>query len=343
MDRPLSDGRKQISLALQGGGAHGAFTWGVLDEILKDGRIAIEAISGTSAGAVNGALVVDGWSEGGAEGARKELDSFWRAISADSLWSSGQRDLLGRFLSGASPASSLATAWFDWISTFASPYDFNPINLNPMRDILNRQIDFARMQKEDGVKLFISATNVRTGKIKVFERKDITADHIMASACLPMMFQAVEIGGEAYWDGGYMGNPALFPLFYSTAADDVLLVQLNPIMRKEIPRTAREIQDRMNEITFNATLLREFRAVEFVQRLVDQGVLPRDRYKRVRMHRIDADKALKDFGASTKMDSRYDFLLTLKRAGQRAARHWLAKHFDDLGVRETLILRDEIA
>ena len=344
MDGALTaEGSKTISLALQGGGAHGAFTWGVLDEFLRDGRIAIEAISGTSAGAVNGALLIDGWEEGGAEGARAQLDSFWRAISADSAWSSSQRDLLGRFLSGVNPGGRLTGAWFDWFSSFASPYDFNPLNLNPLVDILNRQIDFDRLRKHGEIKLFVSATNVRSGKIKVFEGKDVTADHIMASACLPLLFQAVEIDGEAYWDGGYMGNPALFPLFYNAAADDVLLVQLNPIERKQVPRTAQEIQDRMNEITFNATLLREFRAVEFVQRLVDQGLLPQDKYKRVRMHRIDADKALGALGASTKMDSGYDFLLLLKQAGQRAARAWLKKHFDDLGVRETLILRDEIA
>ncbi|WP_342361285.1 patatin-like phospholipase family protein [Terrarubrum flagellatum] len=338
----MSEPTKSISLALQGGGAHGAFTWGVLDAFLADGRIRIDAISGTSAGAVNGALVVDGFQEGGAEGARKQLDVFWRAISGDSSWTSSQRDLLGRFLSGVDPGRMFANAWFDWFSSFASPYDFNPLNLNPLRDLLDEQIDFKRLRAHDEIKLFVTATNVRSGKIKVFEGKELTADHVMASACLPLLFHAVEINGEAYWDGGYMGNPALFPLFYGGKSADVLLVQLNPIFRNHVPTTAQDIQDRLNEITFNSSLLREFRAVDFVQRLVDQGLLPQDKYMRVRMHRIDADKALKDFDASTKMDSGFDFLLKLKQSGQRAARAWLKKHFDDLGVRETLILRDEI-
>jgi NTE family protein len=338
----LSGATKPISLALQGGGAHGAFTWGVLDALLADGRVAIEAVSGASAGAVNGALLVDGWHEGGAEGARKQLDVFWKAISSDGGWTPSQRDLLQRLLAGFNARGSFAGAWFEWFSSFASPYDFNPLNLNPLRDILNKLINFESLRAESDIRLFVTATNVRTGRIKVFQGREISADHVMASACLPTLFQAVEIDGESYWDGGYMGNPALYPLFYGARTEDVLLVQINPVERKKIPTTAREIHDRLNEITFNAALLGELRAVEFVQRLVDQGVLPREKYKRVRMHRIDADAALRDVSASSKLDSGYDFMLRLKKAGERAAKGWLAAHFDDLGVRETLQLRDEL-
>ncbi len=342
MDGALSATRKPISLALQGGGAHGAFTWGVIDALLADGRIAIEAVSGASAGAVNGALLVDGWREGGPDGARKQLDAFWKSISSDGGWTASQRDLLQRLLAGFNPRGAFAGAWFEWFSSFASPYDFNPLNLNPLRDILNELIDFENLRAETDIRLFVTATNVRTGRIKVFQGREIGPEHLMASTCLPTLFQAVEIEGESYWDGGYMGNPALYPLFYGARTDDVLLVQINPVERKQIPTTAREIHDRLNEITFNAALLSELRAVEFVQRLVDQDVLPRDRYKRVRMHRIDADAALRDAGASTKMNSGYDFMLRLKRAGEHAAKKWLAAHFDDLGVRETLLLRDEL-
>ena len=335
---------RTINLALQGGGAHGAFTWGVLDRLLEEDKLSFEGVVATSAGAMNAAVMAYGMAEGGRRGAQKALSNFWRRVSHAAAFSPLQPSLLDRLTGSRSLEHSPAFLVFDMVTRLMSPYQFNPMNFNPLKGVLEQSVDLdAIRMARCPVKLHICATNVRTGKVKVFDNDELSIDAIMASACLPFLFQAVEIDGEAYWDGGYMGNPALFPLFYNAAADDVLLVQLNPIERKQVPRTAQEIQDRMNEITFNATLLREFRAVEFVQRLVDQGLLPQDKYKRVRMHRIDADKALGALGASTKMDSGYDFLLLLKQAGQRAARAWLKKHFDDLGVRETLILRDEIA
>lgn len=331
---------KTISLALQGGGAHGAFTWGVLDAILEDGRLAIEALTGTSAGAMNAVVLSEGWNEGGADGARAKLETFWRAISVDGKYGSSERSLLdimlGAWKSDATPPGLL---WFELFSKVASPYDVNPLNINPLRGVIADLIDFEKVRACHAVKLFIAATNVRSGKIRVFEGRELTADHVMASACLPMLFQAVEIDGEAYWDGGFMGNPALFPLFYEALCDDVLLVQINPIERRELPTDARAIQDRLNEITFNASLLRELRAIDFVNRLVDAGTLASNSYKRVLMHRIDGGPPLAELTSSSRLNSDWDFLLRLRDIGRNAARRWLKRNYDAIGKVATLDLK----
>ncbi len=333
---------KRISLALQGGGAHGAFTWGVLDHLIEDGRLAFEAISGTSAGAMNAVVMADGWLNGGPDGARKGLETFWRAISSDGKLSAAQRTIFDSFFT-ASPLRGFGIGdfWLGFFKQSASPYDFNPLNINPLKDFLEREIDFERVRACKQFRLFIAATNVETGKGAVFEGKDLTADHVMASACLPTVFQAVEIDGVPYWDGGYMGNPALYPLFYGTGTDDILLVQINPVERKGVPTTPRDIQNRLNEITFNATLLRELRAIDFVARLVDKGNLSTKDYKKVLMHRIALSQALNDLDASSKLTAKWDFFVMLKEAGRKAAKAWLARHFDDLGQRATIDLRKE--
>lgn len=333
---------KRISLALQGGGAHGAFTWGVLDHLIEDGRLAFEAISGTSAGAMNAVVMADGWLNGGPDGARKGLETFWRAISSDGKLSAAQRTIFDSFFT-ASPLRGFGIGdfWLGFFKQSASPYDFNPLNINPLKDFLEREIDFERVRACKQFRLFIAATNVETGKGAVFEGKDLTADHVMASACLPTVFQAVEIDGVPYWDGGYMGNPALYPLFYGTGTDDILLVQINPVERKGIPTTPRDIQNRLNEITFNATLLRELRAIDFVARLVDKGNLSTKDYKKVLMHRIALSQALNDLDASSKLTAKWDFFVMLREAGRKAAKAWLARHFNDLGQRATIDLRKE--
>ena len=249
---------KTVSLALQGGGAHGAFTWGVLDALLEDGRLAVEAITGASAGAMNAVVMVEGWLEGGIDGARSALETFWRRASLDGSLSPAQRALLGLML------GFWSKAWTDVIAPGFSPYQTNPLNINPLRDAIDALIDFDRVRACTDVEIFLSATNVWTGKVAIFKTQELTADHLMASACLPTVFQAVEIDGVPYWDGGYMGNPALFPLFDETMTDDIVLVQINPLERRQTPRTVRDIHNRLNEITFNSTLLRELRAVAFV-------------------------------------------------------------------------------
>jgi NTE family protein len=330
--------RKTVSLALQGGGAHGAFTWGVLDALLADGRLAIEAISGTSAGAMNAVVLAEGFIDGGPEGARRQLETFWTRVSRNGRFSVLQRNLMQKLMAGveieSTPGFQIMEAWMKMFS----PYQTNPLDLNPLRGILDDLIDFERVRRCEDIKLFISATNVRSGKIKVFEGQELTPDHLAASACLPTLFQAVEIDGEHYWDGGFMGNPPLYPLFYDSKTDDVLLVQINPIERDEVPRSARDIQNRLTEITFNATLLRELRAVRFVTELVDAGTLSRESYKRVNMHRIDGGEALKDITAGSRMSTDLSFLERLREIGHAAGKAWLAANYDAIGVRSTLDL-----
>jgi NTE family protein len=337
--------QKSVSLALQGGGAHGAFTWGVLDALLEDGRLAIEALSGTSAGAMNAVVLSEGWIEGGADGARAKLETFWRAISVDGKYGGSERSLIDTMLGawGNAAGTPPGMLWFEMFAKVASPYDVNPLNINPLRGVIADLIDFDKVRACTQVKLFIAATNVRTGKIKVFNGPELTADHLMASACLPMLFQAVEIGKEAYWDGGYMGNPALFPLFYEAHCDDILLVQINPIQRRELPTKAREIQDRLNEITFNASLLRELRAIDFVNRLVDAGKLPTEEYKRVLMHRIDGGPPLAEMTSSSRLNAEWDFLLHLRDIGRAAARRWLKRNYEAIGKAGTLDLKEAIS
>lgn len=339
----MSETRKPVCLALQGGGSHGAFTWGVLDEILRDGRIEIEAVSGTSAGAMNAVLLADGLADGqrkvDRDRARDQLAAFWRSVADAARFSPIQRTLLDRIMGDWSLDRSPGFALFDLMGRMASPYLFNPLDLNPLKPLLEDGVDFDRVRRCQGFRLHLSATNVRSGRIAVFDRHRLTADHVLASACLPFLFQAVEIGNEAYWDGGYMGNPALFPFFRSCFSDDILIVQINPVERPEIPRTAREIQERLNEITFNASLMRELRAIDFVARLLEEGRLDPERYKHVLVHIIADAAALSPLGSSSKLNAEWDFLLHLRGIGQAAARRWLDAHFDDLGERSTIDIR----
>lgn len=333
-----SRAEKTVSLALQGGGAHGAFTWGVLDYLLEDGRLAFEAITGASAGAMNAVVLAEGWLEGGHDGARQQLRKFWKRVSVDGVLSPSQRSLFDHFLnywSGGGPSTQI---WSETWANIASPYDLNPLDINPLRDALNELIDFDRVRACKDAKLFISATNVWTGKIKVFSASELTVDHLLASACLPTIFKAVEIDGEPYWDGGYTGNPALFPLFYETEADDILLVQINPIERRSTPRTADEIRSRLTEVTFNANLLHELRAVAFVRKLIDEGKLSTDDYKRVLMHRIHGGAKLDAYAASSRLNARWEFFKQLKDLGRSAARAWLAENFRSIGQESTLDL-----
>jgi NTE family protein len=336
---------KKINLALQGGGAHGAFTWGVLDHLLTDPRIEIEGVSGASAGAISAVMLTDGLTRGGAAEARKRLADVWRAISINGDLPAPERAVVDRVLSflpfEGSPAQSLFDAW----SQFWSPYDLNPLNINPLKGVIERFVDFKALQASNGPKLFVSATNVVTGRLRVFPREKITAEVIMASACLPMLFQAVEIDGVPYWDGGYMGNPAIFPFFRATDTEDVLVVQINPSERVGTPRSQSEIMNRINEITFNSSLISEYRAIGFVTRLIDQGRLPRGtgegEYRRINVHRIALDSAFHRLTAGSKLDSDFDFFEWLRDGGRRAAKEFLDAHFDDIGVRSTFDLRAE--
>jgi NTE family protein len=336
---------KRINLALQGGGAHGAFTWGVLEQLLSDGRLLIEGVSGTSAGAVNAVMLADGLARGGPTEALKRLADFWRAVSNNGNLPPLQRAVVERMLSFIPLEGTPMQAWLDMMSKYFSPYDFNPLNINPLKDLFERFVDFDAVRAFTDLQLFISATNVQTGRVRIFSREKITAEALMASACLPLLFRAVEIAGIPYWDGGYLANPVIFPFFGTTTTEDVVVVQINPLMRQATPTSASEIMNRINEITFNSSLLSEYRAIEFVARLIDQGRLPRGNgpgeYRRVNVHRIVLDQFGTNLDAASKISTDYNFFEALHVNGKRAARRFLDDHFDDIGVHSTVDLAAE--
>jgi NTE family protein len=334
--------RRPVNVALQGGGSHGAFTWGVLDRLLEDGRFDIAAISGTSAGAMNAVALADGWARNGAEGARERLSEFWRAIARKGRFSPVQRTPWDRMFGNWSVENAPGYLWFDAVSRVFSPYAANPFNFNPLHEVIDREIRFENISSGRCMKLFISATNVETGRLRVFENDELDIDVVLASACLPHYFQAVEIDGAPYWDGGYGGNPAIYPFFYANKVEDVLLIQVNPVVREGTPRSVVEIQDRIDEITFNATLLSEFRAIAFVKELIDTHRLSHAEFRDIRMHRIDADGAFKDLSASSKINAEWAFLEYLRDLGRTAAEDWLEENFDKVGKQSTLDLSEEL-
>jgi len=335
----MARGQKPVNLALQGGGAHGAFTWGVLDFLLEDGRLRIAGVSGTSAGAMNAVALADGYTRAGPEGARAALDAFWRAMSASASHTPLQRTPMDRVSGNGGLENNPFYHFMNALTGVASPYQLNPLNINPLRDLVEESVDFDMVRKCDAFALFISATNVETGRVKVFPREHLTADMVMASACLPHLYQAVEIDGVPYWDGGYMGNPALFPLYGKTGTDDIVVVQINPIERTGTPRTAQDIQNRMNEISFNASLLKELRAIDFVDRLIEQGKLSTGHYRPVKVHLIENEDALKPMGASSKMNVEWAFLTRLRDIGRETAAAWLDRCHDRIGEQSTVDLR----
>jgi NTE family protein len=322
-----------VDLALQGGGSHGAFTWGVLERLLEEPWLRIAAISGTSAGAMNAAVLAHGWLEGGAEGARRALDRYWRRVSHAAAFSPFQRSPLDRLMGRWSLDTSPAYVAMDLISRFFSPYDLNPTGFHPLRKILAESIDFKRLGGSP-ILLFITATSVRTGRGRIFRNGEITPDVLLASACLPTMFAAVEIDGELYWDGGFAGNPTITPLVRESDAHDTILVQINPIERAEMPRSAAEILDRLNEISFNSPLAKELRMIALLRQVADPGAGEGARWAQMRTHMIRSDM-LAQFGASSKLNAEWDFVSMLRSEGRRAATEFLEASADDLGERST--------
>ena len=318
--------RKRVNLALQGGGAHGAYEWGVIDRFLEERAFEIEGISGTSAGSVNAVVYAYGNMLGGADGARELLAAFWKRLSH----------------TGSGFANAQAFQLFKAMTGSVSPYQWNPFNWNPFREALVQTVDFERLRQCKSTKLFIATTNVETGKARIFTTPEVSADVVMASSCLPFLFQAVEIEGSFYWDGGYMGNPVLYPLFYDTESRDVIIVHINPIERPGVPRLASEIENRLNEITFNASLIKELRAIAFVQKLVDEGWLKpgfRGKLKNVLMHSVRADKALLDLSVESKFSLDWKFLQDLNRRGRTTGREWLDANLRHIGRRSSVDLR----
>lgn len=325
-DLPLTR-RRPICLALQGGGAHGAFQWGVLDRLLEADALDIRAVTASSAGAMNGAALVSGLATGGPEGARAALDKLWRETNQ-----SGGKNVFG---DSSIWSNALTPGWLkdsplwragETLAMSMSPYEFNPFNLNPLDRVLKASIDFEAVRTSE-IKLFVAATAVRHARSRVFRSAEITDQVLLASACLPHLFQAVEIEGEPYWDGGYLANPPLWPLFYEDTPNDILLITLNAFERAEAPKAAGEIMDRLNEVVFNAPLVAELRAVAFVQELIQEGRLmpsERERYRNILMHAIEADGWLGDLSLGSKFNTEWTFLNDLKARGRAAADEWLA-------------------
>ena len=322
-----------IDLALQGGGSHGAFTWGVLDRLLEEPWLQVEAISGTSAGAMNAAVLSSGWIKGGAEGAREALAAYWGRVAQAAMFSPVQRTPIDRALGRWSLDSSPVFIGLEMMARIFSPYDLNPRGYNPLTSILEQSIDFEHLA-QSSIKLFITATNVRTGRGRIFRNAEITPDVLLASACLPTMFQAVEIDGEAYWDGGYAGNPTITPLVRESDAQDTILVQINPRERPGIPRTANEILNRLNEVSFNATLMKELRMIALLRQVADPGSGEGRRWAGMRTHRI-LTEMMTELGYSSKLNAERAFLEMLRDEGRRAAGAFLDAHADDLGHRTT--------
>jgi NTE family protein len=322
-----------VDFALQGGGSHGAFTWGVLDRLLEETWIKVEAISGTSAGAMNAAVLVSGWVEGGADGARAALEAYWKRVAEAAKFSPLQRSPVDRLMNRWTLDTSPAYLAMDLMSRVLSPYDLNPMGLNPISSILSESIDFAHLA-DAPIKLFITATNVHTGRGRIFRNPEITADVLLASACLPTMFQAVEIDGEPYWDGGFVGNPTITPLVRESDAHDSILIQINPRERRDTPRTASEILNRLNEISFNAPLMKELRMIALLRQAADPGTGEGARWAGMRTHRIMTDR-LAELGASSKLNAEWEFLTLLKEEGRRSAEAFLAAHGEDVGKRST--------
>lgn len=328
--------KKLVGIALQGGGAHGAFTWGVLDRLLEEEAVVAEAMCGTSAGAVNAVTCAYGLHIGGPEKAKELLEELWRkiALSGSFLFKPGMFD---KVYGSGDIYNSAGYMWFNAISQVLSPYNFNPFNYNPLKDILENIIDFNELQLYNKKKLFICATNVKTNRAKIFSNKEITVDAVMASACLPFLFQAVEIEGEYYWDGGYMGNPPISPLINNTGLSDIVLVKINSININSVPTTARDIADRVNEISFNSSLINEMKLIHYRNELIRNGVLKTDgkTNREIFVHTISGYDALSQLSYSSKMNTSWEFLLELKDKGRQIAEKWIQNDFKEVGVKST--------
>ena len=339
MDGQPNPRRKRINLALQGGGAHGAFTWGVLERLMSDRRIFIDGISGTSAGAINGIVFADGFIRGGRQGAIDAVGQLWRAVS-DRGFSSPLHSMTRWFShEGKHTWNVDHTPMFmmmDVMSRACTPQQLNPLDLNPLREILTELVDFEGLRKRPDIKLFVAATNVRTCKLKIFRTPEMYVESLLASACLPLMFRPVEFEGESYWDGGYLANPPILPLIHECVSKDVVIVQINPMNRKDIPQTSREILNRINEVSFNSTLAREMSGIATISKLIDEGKLKDTPFHHVNFHMIVAEAEMSHLGASSKFNADWHFLQHLRDLGFSTTDKWLDANYDQLEVESTL-------
>lgn len=340
--RPSKPGVKRISLALQGGGSYGAFTWGVMHRLMSDPHLYIDGISGTSAGAMNAVVFADGFIKGKRQGAIDALEAFWTRISEKCAFPRSPFGIPG-FSGGWNVDADPTFLLLDFLARTMAPAQLNPLDINPMRDVLNGLVDFEGLRQRPDVKLFVTASNVRTCKSRLFRTPEITVDTLLASACLPLLYRPVEIDGEFYWDGGYLGNPAVLPLINECNSSDVVLVQINPMTRPDVPVTVGEILNRINEMTFNASLVSGMSGILEISNLVESGKLDDDRYITVRFHKISADEELSRYGALSKLNTERRFLDHLHDLGYEAAERWIAENFNRIGWESTIDLATTFA
>ncbi|MEI6201812.1 MAG: patatin-like phospholipase family protein [Enhydrobacter sp.] len=334
--------RKRINLALQGGGSHGAFTWGVLDALVEDGRLEIEALSGTSAGAMNAVIFMQGWAKNGPDGARAELRAFWTELGAMAFTSPIQRTPLDQLRGIWNLDDSPAALWADVMQRTLTPWMRNPLGLDPLRDLLRRHFDQNAVRECHGIKAFIAATNVQTGKARIFTREELTVETVLASACLPNVHNAVVIDGVPYWDGGFRGNPPIWPFIYASDSRDVVIVELDPSFRPGVPKSNAEIADRLNEITFGGALIAEMRAIAFVQDMIEKGAITGEfgaRLKEIMIHSINDEASIAPMGSVSKFLIEPAFLEHLFQLGRTAATKWLASTFEEVGVKSSIDVR----
>lgn len=327
--------RKKIAVALQGGGSHGAYTWGVLDALLEDERIEIEGLSGTSAGGMNATATAQGLILGGNEKAREVLRNLWDLIGQEGKKSPIKPNYFDKLTKNFNISNSPMFKMMQFMTSFLSPYQLNPSGNHPLQPVIDELFDFKALQKSEKVKLFLCATHIATGKLKIFSGKELSRESVLASACVPTLFQAIEVDGELYWDGGFIGNPAIYPLIYECKTPDVMVVQIRRVHDPKTPTTVHDINNRLGEITQNACLTREMRSIAFISKLIDDGIIPKGKMKRLHMHMIRDDQFFGGIDRASGFCSDPDFLEYLFKAGRRTGREWLRNHFDDIGNKST--------
>lgn len=334
--------QRLVSVAIQGGGSHGAFSWGVMDRLLEDGRFVIEGMTGTSAGGMNAVATAQGLMLGGPQKAREELRKFWEAIANAGKYSSlNHPGPLDRMMGKHTMYNSAGFMVFDFLSRLFSPYELNPMGYDPLEATIEKCFDFEALRQYKGCKLFLCATHVATGKLQIFNMEELKKECLLATACLPTIHNAVKVNGEYYWDGGFIGNPVFFPLIYNCTSSDIIFIQLNPMAREKLPTTSREISDRLNEITNNASVVREMRAIHLISTLIDEGLLDSKRMKRIHMHVIQDEPTFRELGWSSKLNTDWNFLTYLFDQGRMAADRWIKEHFDTVGKRSSFSIEDE--
>lgn len=333
--------KKRVSIAVQGGGSHGAFSWGVLDRLLEDGRFEIDGMTGTSAGGMNAIAVIQGLMKGGAQEARDELRKFWTAISESGKHSSlNNRGPIDKMMGKYTMYNSPGFVVFDYLSRMFSPYELNPMQVDPLKDVIMKLFDFDALRKFKGAKAYLCATHVFSGRLRVFSLDEMRPECLLATACLPTIHNAVLVDDEYYWDGGFIGNPVFFPLIYNCEATDIIFLPLNPTIREKLPTTSREIADRLNEITNNASVVREMRAISFITDLIDQGKLDPKTTKRFNLHVIEDEDAFQELGWSSKLNTEWEFLTFLFEKGRAAADTWIRKNYDKVGKESTAPIKE---